>query len=98
MTRHASIVSTVYTPNTIFTANFWPFFVFNSTADIADDHECATICFLLAGPCELFYTDTGASTCYMGRFDVMDGTVLAPPVNGPFHQLQSAYGEAKKIK
>ncbi len=93
MTRHTSIVTSVYTLNTDLDASTWPLFVFKATTSIANDHECSTLCILLAGPCELFYTDTGTSTCYMGSFNVSDGTILVPPVNGPFHQLQDAYGK-----
>ena len=93
MSRHSSIVSTVYAPNNAFGPNTWPSFVFNATSGVSTDHECATICFLLDGPCQLFYTDVSASTCYMGRFGMQGGTTLAAPRSGPFHQLQAAYGE-----
>ena len=97
MDRHASIVPILYEETTSFGPTAWPNFIFNGTAldssSGAGDRECATICGLHNPPCELFYTS--ASVCYMGRFDVNDGTVLAPPVAGPFHQVQGSYSESQ---
>ncbi len=84
-----------FVPNNDYGPDLWPSFIDASTPNIADDHQCATIC-LLVGACDLFFTDTGTSTCYTGKFSVLDGTVLAAPVNGPFHQVQARYGKMKK--
>lgn len=63
-----------------------------ATEEVADDHQCSTVCLLTA--CDLFYQAGG--TCYTGRFDHLGGGVLAAPVAGPFHQKQERYGEVQK--